>query len=120
MSRAYLNDGFAWTRLYGFRNGAKHGNVLQEVLAEAFYACTHAHYYIMKVVMSILRGFGMWCAALVGRLESVPVGLWGWLFGITAIVILRNFFEGLSQRALNILDADNAVFFAHAWGFYRS
>ena len=68
--------------------------------------------------MSILRRFEARCVVLIERLESVRVGLWGWLFSFSAIVVLRNFFEGLSQRALNILDADNAMFFAHAWGFY--
>ncbi|MEY4731500.1 MAG: hypothetical protein RL681_446 [Candidatus Parcubacteria bacterium] len=68
--------------------------------------------------MSILHRFGARCIALIERLESVPVGLWGWLFGMSAVVVLRNFLEGLSQRALNILDADNAMFFPHAWAFY--
>lgn len=68
--------------------------------------------------MSILRKCEAQCTVLIKRLESVEVGLWGWLFSFSAIVALRNFFEGLSQRALNILDADNAAFFAHAWGFY--
>ncbi|HTY39674.1 MAG TPA: UbiA family prenyltransferase [Candidatus Paceibacterota bacterium] len=68
--------------------------------------------------MITLEAIGHFSRRALARLETMPLSAAGWFTAFGALVVLRNFLEGISQRQLNVLDADNLPFLAHASAFY--